>query len=136
MLGKRHSVKCRHRLALAARGYNNKLIRRIAVNTVDSYKYAIGNTDVTHLGCYRNNVFKASAGESYLSSETFGNIDYLLHTVNVRRKGCYDKTPAVSFSELRFKRLADLPLALGKAGLCRVCGIGKKCEHAFRSELR
>ena len=69
----------------------------------------LGNVEIAEDACNTEDIFHASAGDTDLALILRRNIDYLLQSVDIRRKGRDNNTLVAVFKQ-HVKGLADLAL--------------------------
>ena len=136
VIRERHAGQGAHRLALAARGDDNELLGGVSVDKLAAYQQVIGDIEIAELGADTDHVLKASAHYGDLPAQRIGNIDYLLHSVNIGGEGRNDYAAPARLPEEHLKGFADLTLALGITGSLRIGRVRQQAKDALAAELR
>ena len=135
VVAKRHSVKRRHRLALASRGDKSQLLGLKTADLVNIDEHSVGNGHVSELHCGGYDIYHAASRDSDLSSVPCAYVYYLLNAVNVRGER-RDNDPLVRVrGEDILKRLADLTLRGSKSRALCVGGLAHEQKHALSAYL-
>ena len=87
MVGKRHSVKRAHRLALAARGNYGHHFVRVFAYLVYINKYILRHIHIPQLHGGAHHIHHTAPRDCHLASEFCAGVDYLLNTVHIGGKG-------------------------------------------------
>ena len=134
VLRKRHAIQSGHSLALrAGRNYYDLILGQL-IDLSKINEHIFRRVKISQNGCDAKNVFHTAPGDRNLALIFCGNVDYLLQSVNIRRKCRYDNTLIAVFKQL-IESFADLALGCGQTRLFHVCRVAKQCEYTLVSKL-
>ena len=120
-----------HRLALAARAEDHHLARRQLHRLLRLDQNVLRHVEVAELPGDVEVLAHRAADDRDLAADLDGDVDRLLHPVDVRREGD-DEDPALAKRDQRAKRFSDEPLG---AGHPRPLGVRRVAEHQVDAEV-
>ena len=134
VLGERHAVQCRHRLALTAGADDDGLAARQTADLRHVHHDAVRNVHIAELRCHAHNIFHAAAGDADLALILCRHVDDLLQAVDIGREG-RDNDALIAVFEQLVKAVDHARLRGTVAGPLHVRGVRQQCEHALVAEL-
>ena len=130
-----HAGQCREGFALAARGDEDDLLRRILVDLLNVDQDTVRHMQITkflgHLGIGDH----AAAIHRDFAARLDGQVDDLLDTVNIGRKSRHDDALVPRPGKQAANPLGDGLFRGGKAGTLGVGGICQQSQHAAAAVL-
>ena len=94
----------------------------------------LGDVEIPENACNTQDILHAAAGYADFAFILCRNIDYLLQSVDIRRKGRNNNTLITVFKQ-HIEGLSDLALGCGMAGLFDIRRVAQKGKHALVTEL-
>ena len=130
-----HTGKGTQGFALAAGGNEHYLLRRILVQLIHADEGALRDVHIAQLLRHGGVVHHAAAAECHLAAILHGQIDDLLHAVDVGSKGGNDDPLVAGTGEQIAHACSHLLLGGGKARALGVGGIAQQGQHAALTVL-
>ena len=124
-----HTAQRAERLALTAGGHQHYLLRRVLVQLVYADQGALRDVHIAQLLRHGGVVDHAAAAEGHLAAILHGQINDLLHAVDVGRKGCNDNALIAGAGKQAAHTGSHLLLGSGKARALRVGGVAQQSQH-------
>ena len=123
-----------HRLALAARAEDEHLVRRVVVELVGLHEGVVGHLHVAERARDVEVLPHRPPDDAHLAAGLEGDVDRLLHTVDVRGERSDEYPPFAQRDDLA-ERLPDEPLRPGVAGPLGVRRVSQQEVDAEVAEL-
>ena len=130
-----HAAQCAQGFALAAGGDQHHLLRRVLVQLVHADQRPLRDVHIAQLLGHGGVVDHAAAAEGHLAAILHGQINDLLHTVDVGSEGGNDDALVAGAGKQAAHTGGNLLLGGGKARALRVGGVAQQGQHAALTVL-